>query len=337
MKQKITSVIAAVLILSTLLCSCNPGTSEDTATNENTQTAQSSDINSSETIYPYTFTDSLGNEITLEEKPETVAVMFSSFADIWKTAGGEINVTVGESVERGFADSGVTLIDEGSGHSTIDNEILINAEPDLVIGTTDYECQVSTAELCRNAGIPSASFKVESFDDYLGVLKIFCYLTGETERYEKYGVEVGEEIKNILADAEQRKIDSPKILFIRAGSSAKSTKAKNTDDNFACRMLSELGCTNIADTDTTLSAELSLEAIIEENPEYMFITTMGSEEAAKDYMNSLLETEGWRELDCVKSGKYYFLPKDLFHFKPNARWAEAYSYLADILYPNSES
>ena len=57
------------------------------------------------------------------------------------------------------------------------------------------------------------------------------------------------------------------------------------------------------------------------------------EEAAKDYMESLLKTEGWRDLDCVKDGNYYFLPKDYFHYKPNAHWADAYEYLADIIYP----
>ena len=30
---------------------------------------------------------------------------------------------------------------------------------------------------------------------------------------------------------------------------------------------------------------------------------------------------------------YVFLSKELFHFKPNARWAEAYEYLAGLLYP----
>lgn len=328
MRQKIKSFLAAVLVLP-MLYSCASGTAEgDSAIDDNTQTA--------ETIYPYTFTDSAGNEVTLEKKPENVAVMFSSFADIWKTAGGEVSITVGEAVERGFAGGGVILVDEGAGH-TIDNETLVNSEPDFVVGTTDYESQVSSAELCRSAGIPSALFQVESFEDYLRVLKVFCDLTGESERYEKYGVEVGEEIKSLLADFGERKSGSPKILFVRAGSSARSTKAKTTDDNFACRMLSELGCTNIADTDSALSAELSLEAIIEEKPEYLFITPMGSEDAAKDYMNSLLESEGWRELDCVKAGKYYFLPKDLFHFKPNSRWAEAYSYLADILCPAPEA
>ena len=30
---------------------------------------------------------------------------------------------------------------------------------------------------------------------------------------------------------------------------------------------------------------------------------------------------------------FHFLPKDLYHFKPNARWDESYEGVCDILYP----
>jgi len=54
-----------------------------------------------------TFTDSLGNTVSLDKAPTRVAVLFSSFADMWLISGGEIAITVGESVERGFVDSDV--------------------------------------------------------------------------------------------------------------------------------------------------------------------------------------------------------------------------------------
>ena len=43
--------------------------------------------------------------------------------------------------------------------------------------------------------------------------------------------------------------------------------------------------------------------------------------------------DGWKDLTAVRQGNYTFLQKDLFHFKPNARWAEAYELLAKLLYP----
>ena len=40
-------------------------------------------------------------------------------------------------------------------------------------------------------------------------------------------------------------------------------------------------------------------------------------------------------LSAVKGGRCHYLPKELFQYKPNARWAEAYEYLIDLLYEKS--
>ena len=37
-------------------------------------------------------------------------------------------------------------------------------------------------------------------------------------------------------------------------------------------------------------------------------------------------------VDAVKNGRFYILPKALYHYKPNAKWGEAYENLAEILY-----
>ena len=59
---------------------------------------------------------------------------------------------------------------------------------------------------------------------------------------------------------------------------------------------------------------------------------MGDESAAKEYMSSLLESDEWSALTAVKRGNVHYLPKDMFQYKPNSRWDEAYHYLANILH-----
>ena len=193
----------------------------------------------------YSFTDSVGNKITLTEKPSRVAVLFSSFADIWVSAGGNVDVTVGESVERGFANSTAILVDSGSGHTSIDMETLIAADVDLVIGTADYACQVEAAQKMNGLGIPSALFRVESFNDYLSVLKTLTDVTARPDLYAKNGTDVKERIDKIKSAIADCQSVSPELLFLRAGSSAKSTKAKSSSDTFAAAMLTELGGKNM--------------------------------------------------------------------------------------------
>lgn len=281
--------------------------------------------------YSYTFADSMGNTVELSKKPEKVAVLFSSYADIWKSAGGSVNITVGESVERGFAPEDAVLVDSSAGHTSLDMELLIAENPDLVIGTADYECDADACEKCREAGIPAALFRVECFEDYLAMLKICCDITGCTGNYQRYGLDVKAQIDDILnADIPDGR--APSVLFVRAGAAAKSTKAKTAENNFVCRMLDELGAENIADSAKVLLDGLSLEEIVAREPDIIFVSPMGNEDASREYMNGLLESDGWRELEAVKTGRVVFLPKELFHFKPNARWAEAYKTLYEELY-----
>ena len=278
----------------------------------------------------YSFTDDLGNEIVLWEKPQKIAVLFSSFAEVWQLSGGETAITVGESVERGFAGADVLLVDSGAG-KTIDNETLIDAELDFVICSSDLDAQTETAGLLNSAGIPAACFHVEDFADYLRMLKICTDITKNSEAYDQYGLQVQQEIQTLLASLSLPE-EPIKVLFIRSGSSSSSAKAKTAKDNFVCRMLEEIGLDNIADNAPVLLDGLSIEEVLEQDPDYLFISTMGNEEAAKAYMDSVLAEPAWQGLSAVAEGRYSYLPKDLFQYKPNARWAEAYRYLAELVY-----
>ena len=278
------------------------------------------------------FTDSMNHLVSLDKTPETVAVLFSSYAEIWNLAGGTVSVTVGESVERGFASAETLLVDDGAG-KTIDMELLLAAQPDFVIGSADIDAQVEACGLLRQAGIPAALFRVDTFSDYLSMLKICTQITGDAQAYETHGTAVKEHIDAILAAAQTQQSQQKDILFIRAGSQYSSTKAKRAPDNFVCIMLDELGAHNIADEAEVLLDGLSLEEILLQDPAHIFLTTMGSEQAAVSYIGELFSQDGWKDLTAVKQEHYKFLEKELFHFKPNARWAEAYESLAKLLYP----
>jgi len=277
----------------------------------------------------YRFTDSEQREVVLKKKPEKVAVLFSSYAEMWKLAGGEVGVTVGESVERGFADGGVTLVDSGAGKA-IDREILVASAPDFVIASADIAAQASLADFLDSVDIPCALFRVDSFYDYAEVMEDLCIITGRDDLFEQNVTKIAEEIENIINSVDKTK--APRILFVRCGSSASSTKAKNAEENFVCKMIAELGGVNIADEAPELCDGLSLEAILAAQPEKMLISTMGNEQKSREYMDSVLKSEPWQALVAVQNGDFVYLGKELFQFKPNARWAEAYKFLAEYLY-----
>lgn len=282
----------------------------------------------------YSFTDDAGVVITLKSRPKKTAVLFSSYADAYVGAGGNVFITVGESVERGIMPADTRLVDGGAG-KTIDTEALIAYEPDFVICSADIAAQAKAAKLLNSVGIPAAQFHVESFDNYLNMLKILTDITGNSKAYTDNGLNVKENIDKIIESANGT--PQKRILFIRSGSGYSSAKAKRAGDHFACQMLDELGAYNIADNAPVLLDGLSIEHILEQNPDYIFITTMGDESAARAYMDSVLQQKAWQQLDAVKNQNYSYLPKDLFQFKPNSRWDEAYEYLWNILNGDSKS
>jgi len=271
-----------------------------------------------------TFCDSTGAEITLAAPPTRVAALFSSLADIWITAGGSVAVTVGESVERGICKGDVTLVDGGAG-KTIDREALLAACPDLVLCSADIAAQAETAAFLTEMGIPAAQFRVESFDDYLAVLGTFTDITGNKAALSAHGTTQKAAIEATVA---AQPFANKRILFIRAGTSARSVKAKGTADHFACAMLAEMGAVNIADAAPILLDGISMEAILAADPDHIFFTAMGDEAAVRRYVAEMLTGAEWQALRAVREGRYTFLEKDLFHYKPNTRWSAAYAHLA---------
>ena len=101
-------------------------------------------------------------------------------------------------------------------------------------------------------------------------------------------------------------------------------------------MLADLGCQNIADNAKILLDGLSVEEIIVKDPEIIFVSTMGDEAAAVANVQKMLESDAWSQISAVKNGKVHYLPKEMFQYKPNEKWGEAYKYLYSLIYDEKQ-
>lgn len=292
----------------------------------NTQTLNYEDGNQEEGAF--SFTDDLGREVIVRE-PQRVAALIGSFTDIWLLSGGEVTAAANDSWESLQLPLGEDVVNLGSIQEP-DIEKLIASQPDLVLASVNTDADLEMDEILMQAGIPTAYFAVSNFDEYLHMLDICTQITGRRDLYEQNGLKVQEQI-----DKTRERIDGrePKVLFLRASSS--SVKAKGSEGNVCGEMLSDLGCVNIADSNHGLLDDLSMEAIIAEDPDFIFVTIQGNnqEAAMQNVEEMLLSNPAWSALSAVKEGNYYLLDKRLYNLKPNAKWGDAYEGLADILYP----
>ena len=278
----------------------------------------------------FSFTDDLGRTVTLD-RPERVAALIGSYADVWCLAGGRDTLAAA-------AHDAWTSFDLGLDGSVADLgaikepslEALLAAEPDFVLASCNTAANLELMDVLESAGIPTAYFDVQGFDDYLRMLDICTTLTGARENYQAYGLDVQSEIESAVARADG---SAPTVLVIRA--TGVSCKVKGSEDNVLGEMLAALGCVNIADSDSSLLEDLSLEAVIKADPDYIFAVLQGSDptDAMATLEQTLLSNPAWGGLTAVREGRFHTLEHELYNLKPNARWGEAYEKLADILYP----
>lgn len=306
-------------------------------TGNNSESSERDDVLVSKDMASVSYVDALSRTIEFSEQDigslrsgeYKVAVLNGSFAEIWSAAGGTLSAVT----EDAYDEEREILIDKNTVNAgalkSPSLEILIGSEIDLAILSADISEHAALMEQLENVGIKTIYFSVETFDDYLEVIRFCTQLTGRDDLYEKYGEEIRGQIDEQIARQDG---SGPTVLFIRAYSTG--AKAKGSDSMTGI-MLKELGCVNIADNENQLLDDLSMEVILEKNPDYIFVTTMGSDDEAalNSVKTMLIDNPAWNSLSAVVNENYYVLPKNMFHNKPNQRWGESYKMLADILYP----
>ena len=281
---------------------------------------------------PVVITDDLGREVTLEAPPRRVAVLMASFAETWLLAGGELIAAPKDAWEDFDLELPDTVVDLGS-YMKISPEALFDLEPDLIIASANTKSQVEMKETLERARVDVLYFDVNGFEDYLRMLKTCTDLTGRPDLYEENGLRIQGQVEQAKAAAAAAlaEREAPRVLLIRTAASG--VHVKGSDDTVLGLMLRDLGCVNVADGSELLE-DLSIEKIIEEDPDMIFIVIQGSDEegAKKTLEDALLGNPAWSGLTAVQVGRLYWMDKKLYHLKPNDRWGIAYAELEKLLY-----
>lgn len=294
-----------------LLCCCLTGCKD--LSNTNTYTGSS-------------ITDIRGNSFIVADNARVVSC-YGSFADMWQLSGGNLVGVTKDAVEEHCLELSNDVQIIGT-VKEINLEKLVSLNPDYVILSEDIATHHSMEEGLKTMNIPYGYFRVDSFSDYQNLMKQFCDINKRPDLYEENVLAVKDNINTLLGKIPENR--NKTFLLMRSF----STGIKVKNDNLAADMLRELGAIDICDKTPSLLKDFSLEQIIKDDPDFIFVLTMGDEDKAKKYLaDTMQQNPAWNELSAVKNNRFVILPKDLFHYKPNNRWDESYEYLAKILYP----
>ena len=252
-----------------------------------------------------------------------VVALSRSLGELWLLAGGKL---VGVT-EDGLNLEGVTAETASVGRILAPSaEAIIALNPDLVLIAPDISAQRELQATLEAAGIRCQAVDINKFSDYATAMKQYTEATGRSDLYESKVAAVEKNIETIKAEL-PKEIHGKSFLVIRA-SAAKTRVLKS--DHFVVAMLEDLGLTNAAPE--SLLEQLSMEGMVEANPDYLFVVLQGDTAEAEAAFQELIAAQpAYQELKAVKTAQVYTLPKEFFQYKPNARWDEAYALLSEYL------
>ena len=83
----------------------------------------------------------------------------------------------------------------------------------------------------------------------------------------------------------------------------------------------------------TKTVPYSLEQLSADDPEIIFVVTMGkAEEINKKMDEQMRDNPAWANIQAVKNNRVHFLPSDLFLMNPGVNTPKAMNQLLDLAY-----
>ncbi len=266
------------------------------------------------TTYPYTATDDLGFEVTLEAEPLRVVAMIPSHTETL-CAVDACDKLVGVDQFSNFPERVNALPKLGSAFSP-NVEAIVALQPDLVL--TDESSDLAGS--LRQAGIPVYAGTAQTYDEVFDKFEVLgALLNRETEAALLSGrVEGG-----VRAISDRASGLEPTTVYYEIDPTPYSVGP----ESFIGVLLSRAGGANIVTEDLGDFPQLDPEYIVAADPEVIIVSERDAE--------TLPERSGWAEIDAVASGRVVPTTSRLDDAisRPGPRIVEAVRFFARALHP----
>ena len=273
-------------------------------------------------------TDDSGRTVSFDKKPERIVVTSASFIAPLYAVGGEV---VGRPVTKS------KVIPEAESAATIgpvyqiDTEKIIALTPDLVIINKGMNEKLIETLAANN--IKTLVIEMKSYEDVKREIGIFSALTGEKAKGDALIAKMDADIDAVRASIPQEK---KRISIIHSTGQGLSVQL---DGSIAGSIAKMLGWENTASGMPALdknpdAAPYSMETLVAQNPDIIFVTSMGEEAEIRASMEAMFaENPAWQSIAAIREGRVYYLPQEMFLFSPGIEYPSAVKYMARMIYP----
>ncbi len=293
--------------------------------------------------YPVTVTDTLGNEVRLEERPKRVilagkatlltANAFFLFEDTRSTL-----VAVGKT-NQGLGDFLPYIDDHYNSAVQLSHQVgpeqILSHTPDLVL-VKDFVYSGLGEQLTR-MGVPVLALSLESPKDFSYDIRTMGTLLNQKERAEEivdfYDKRL-EEIQETRETIEER--EKPRTLLLYYSVRGGETSFNTAPDKWIQTFQVEAAGGKPVWTDSHTGGgwmTVNFEQIAAWDPDHIFITSFHT--APEDYIDKILEDPQWKHLRAVKNGNVEAVPADFYSWaQPDTRWILGLQWMASRLHPS---
>ncbi len=315
--RKKTVIILSICL--TALLSCSKG---------NTGRESQIPVLLNETADTVSYSDYSGKTVTVKKHPKRVVVLFNSFLDLWYFAGGKAVARVKGEINVPPAAEKVEIV------GTLGNpnlEKIVSLKPDLVIVNREMKNQRKINSFLTSGDIPFIEISYINYNDFLFISDLFCRINGSVQGLKKIE-KIKSDINGIVSKCPDK--GNPLVMITFASANSITAELPGGDTGTILKMLKAKNIATSSPVKNGSRIDMSIEKITAMNPDIMLVKMMGTQDAVqarlKDYFKS---NSSLKEIRAVKNDRVYYLPRELFMYKPNEKYPEAFEYLAKILYP----
>ncbi len=208
------------------------------------------------------------------------------------------------------------------GFSEVDAERVVSLGPDLVLASSLHVARVVPA--LEKLGMTVVVIDPKTSEDVLARIVFVGKLTGkEQEALELKGRLEG----RIAATAGKAKVEgpAPRVFWMLGDGLFTAGPGTFVDD-----LITKAGGANVAAGAKTQWPELSMEAVVQADPEVIVIPGPEGQAIAEKLRGDL----AWQGVSAVKSGRFVFIPDQNIVVRPGPRIADGLDQLAKGLHPD---
>jgi iron complex transport system substrate-binding protein len=284
--------------------------------------------------YPYTITDYLGYQVTLEQRPERIAVLSGTFLNMWYALGGKSICRTDlrtALLDEAYADEIEALPSVGAVYNA-NVEAIIEQRPDFIIAQAGVQSNI--CRTLRDMGFEIVTLYMKTYADVLDHLRVFGVLLGNEDYVEAHIAQM-EMRRKAITDRLPEPPKSVVILYVTSSSLAVKLENSIAGDVATILCLENIASGLPPDTLGSETTPLDIEYIVAQNPDVILVTSMiSSNEDAKRVMKEEFTTNpAWAGIEAIREGRVVYLPQEYFLYNAAHNYVDAIEYMAKGVYP----